>query len=144
MASVSLIIGVIGQYLGGYLGQKSRTERLYLLMVCATLPSLLLTGSSRNAVLVMAAAAFAFFYFCAQPMGNILLASLTSAAARGRGYGVSFFFSFGIGSMAAGFCGLIAEKISLSAVFYALSALTFLQASLAFALFRVQDPQKQR
>jgi sugar phosphate permease len=102
------------------------------------LPSfLLLTGSTRNGVLVLVAGAFAFFYFCAQPIGNILLASYTSAKARGRGYGISFFFSFGVGSMAAGFCGLIAEKISLSAVFYVLSAVTLLQASLAFTLVRI-------
>ncbi|MDH7499491.1 MAG: MFS transporter, partial [candidate division NC10 bacterium] len=88
MASVSLIVGVFGQYLGGYLGQKMRTERLYLAMVSATLPALLLTASSTNAILVASAAAFAFFYFCAQPMGNILLASFTSASVRGRGYGV--------------------------------------------------------
>jgi len=138
MASISLIIGVFGQYLGGYLGQKTQTERLYLTMVCATLPFLLLTASSENALLVAAAAAFAFFYFCAQPIGNILLASFTSAAARGRGYGISFFFSFGVGSLAASFCGFIAEKVSLSGVFYALSLLTLLQASLAATLTRMQ------
>ena len=138
MASISLIIGVFGQYLGGFLGLKTNTERLYLAMVSATIPFLLLTGSTRNGILVAAAGAFAFFYFCAQPIGNILLASYTSAGARGRGYGVSFFFSFGIGSMAAGFCGFIAEKISLSAVFYALSMIALLQASLAFTLVRIQ------
>ncbi len=137
MASISLIIGVFGQYLGGHLGQKTNTERLYLSMVAATFPFLLLTGSTRNGILVASAGAFAFFYFCAQPIGNILLASYTSIKARGRGYGVSFFFSFGIGSLAASFCGFIAEKISLPAVFYALSAITLLQASLAFALTRI-------
>jgi len=137
MASISLIMGVFGQYLGGHLGQKTNTERLYLSMVAATFPFLLLTGSTRNGILVASAGAFAFFYFCAQPIGNILLANYTSIKARGRGYGISFFFSFGIGSMAASFCGFIAEKISLSAVFYALSAITLLQASLAFALTRI-------
>lgn len=134
MASISLIIGVIGQYLGGYWGQKSEPERLYLFLITATLPSLLAVGSSRNAILVLSAATFAFFYFFAQPVGNILLASLTSASARGRGYGISFFFSFGIGSMAASFCGLVAEKISLSAVFYCLSLVNCLQVALAIVL----------
>ena len=137
MASVALIIGVFGQYLGGHLGQKTNTERLYLSMVAATFPFLLLTGSTRNGILVASAGAFAFFYFCAQPIGNILLASYTSTKARGRGYGVSFFFSFGIGSLAASLCGFIAEKISLPAVFYVLSGITLLQASLAFALTRI-------
>lgn len=137
MASISLVIGVFGQYLGGYLGQKTHTERLYLSMVAATFPFLILTGSARDGILVAAAGTFAFFYFCAQPIGNILLASYTSARVRGRGYGISFFFSFGIGSLAASFCGLIAEKISLSAVFYVLSAITLLQASLALMLTQI-------
>jgi len=138
MASISLIIGVFGQYLGGHLGQRTNPVRLYLIMVSATFPSLLATGSTRNAMLVMAAGVFAFFYFCAQPVGNILLASFTAAAVRGKGYGISFFFSFGVGSMAASLCGFIAEKISLSAVFYALSVLSLLQASFAFTLARMQ------
>jgi MFS transporter, FSR family, fosmidomycin resistance protein len=139
MASISLMIGVFGQYLGGYMGQKTDTARLYLLVVSATFPSLLLIGLARNAALVLVAGTFAFFYFCAQPMGNILLASFTSAISRGKGYGISFFFSFGIGSLAAGFCGLIAERISLSAVFYTLSALSLLQAAFAFTLVRIRQ-----
>ena len=64
MASISLIIGVVGQYLGGYMGQKTDAARLYLLMVCATFPSLLLIGLARNVALVFVAGVFAFFYFC--------------------------------------------------------------------------------
>ncbi|MDH7498780.1 MAG: hypothetical protein QHH30_00140, partial [candidate division NC10 bacterium] len=54
------------------------------------------------------------------------------------GYGVSFFFSFGVGSLAASFSGFIAEKISLSAVFYALFLLTLLQTGLAVTLASMQ------
>lgn len=139
MASISLIIGVFGQYLGGYLGQKTNAKRLYLFMVSATFPFLLIAGSTRNLLLVAAVAAFAFFYFCAQPIGNILLASFTSTKARGKGYGISFFFSFGVGSLAASFCGFIAERVSLSAVFVVLSVLTFLQANMAFVLTRLHE-----
>ena len=56
-------------------------------------------------------------HFMVQPIGNALIAKLTSDTSRGLGYGISFFLSFGIGSLASGFGGNLAVKYGVSMVF---------------------------
>jgi MFS family permease len=56
-------------------------------------------------------------FFSNQPISNTLIAEFTHSANRGLGYGVSFFISFGIGSLAAGFGGYIAENMGVASVF---------------------------
>ena len=72
-------------------------------------------------------------YFSHQPIGNTLIARFTHSQNRGLGYGISFFLSFGIGSFAAGFSGVIAENMGVASVFPTMGILLF--PSVIFAFF---------
>ena len=74
-------------------------------------------GYTTDLFLVLSSLMLGVAYFSNQPIGNTLIAQFTRSQNRGLGYGISFFLSFGIGSLAAGFSGIIAVKMGVSAVF---------------------------
>ena len=80
-------------------------------------PFFILMGYTTDLLLVLSSLLLGVAYFSNQPIGNTLIAQFTHSQNRGLGYGISFFLSFGIGSLAAGFSGIIAVKMGVSAVF---------------------------
>ena len=137
LTTLALLTGGFGQYLGGSLSDRGSLERLAILLALALAPTLLLMGMSSGLLLVAAAAVFVFFNFAGQPVYNILLAEYIPGSALGRGYGLSFFASFGLGSTAASFSGLLADRWGTSSVFLALAAFGAAVLALAVALWRL-------
>ena len=137
LTTLALLTGGVGQYLGGSLSDRGSLERLATLLALALVPALLLMGMSDGLLLVVAAAVFVFFNFAGQPVYNILLAEYVPGSALGRSYGLSFFASFGLGSTAASFSGLLADRWGTSSVFLALAAFGAAVLALAVALWRL-------
>jgi MFS family permease len=137
LTTLALLTGGFGQYLGGSLSDRGSLERLAILLALALAPALLLMGMSSGLLLVVAAAVFVFFNFAGQPVYNILLAEYVPGSALGRSYGLSFFASFGLGSTAASFSGLLADRWGASSVFLALAAFAAAVLALAVALWRL-------
>lgn len=109
--------GIIGQLIGGKIGSKYNRPKMLLWIVVVNIPLLIIVGLSTNLLLVFFSLLMGMAYFANQPISNTMIAEFTHSANRGLGYGISFFLSFGIGSLAAGFSGFIAEKLGVSAVF---------------------------
>lgn len=107
------------------------------MVAVAVLPALLLMGSISGLLLVGAAAFFVFFSFSGQPVYNVLLAEYAPGAALGRSFGISFFLSFGLGSVAATFSGLLADTWGTASVFLGLAAFATMTVALSFALLRL-------
>ncbi len=122
--TIALIFGVLGQFLGGYLSDRRRREVLALIVTVASAPLLLLMGMSEGLILMLAAIAFAFFYFMGQPIYNHLIADYSPAGWLGRSYGISFFCVFGLGSFSATFLGYTAERLGISSVFVVMAGIT--------------------
>jgi MFS family permease len=137
LTTLALLTGGVGQYLGGSLSDRGSRERLATLLALALAPALLLMGMSSGLLLVGAAAVFVFFNFAGQPVYNILLAEYVPGSALGRSYGLSFFASFGLGSTAASFSGLLADRWGTSSVFLALAGFGAAVLALAVALWRL-------
>jgi MFS family permease len=137
LTTLALLTGGVGQYLGGSLSDRGSLERLATLLSLALVPALLLMGMSGGLLLVGAAAVFVFFNFAGQPVYNILLAEYVPGSALGRSYGLSFFASFGLGSTAASFSGLLADRWGTSSVFLALAAFAAAVLALAVTLWRL-------
>jgi len=106
-----------------------------LMLSLLLIPSLLLVGLTGGLALVVAGAAFALFNFMAQPAWNSLVAEYTPAHLQGRSYGINFFATFGLGSFAAGFSGLVAEGLGIEWVFVVMGGLAFLVTLLAGVLW---------
>jgi MFS family permease len=124
-ATMTLFVGVVGQFLGGQLAGRYRLEKLFAILMMLSVPFLLMMSVLSNLPLLFIAMAFALFYFSSQPVGNALIAEYTDPRGRGLGYGVYFAASFGVGSLASGFCGMIAKRFGLNEVFLVLAITIF-------------------
>jgi MFS family permease len=139
LATAALLMGAIGQYVGGTLSQRFPLERLAPLLAVAVVPSLVVMGSTGGALLVLASAAFVFFSFGGQPIYNSLIAEYTPARLIGRSYGISFFAAFGLASVGSTYAGFFAQRWDTSAVFVAaapFAAVSFLIAGTIWFLAR--------
>lgn len=124
--TLALLVGIVGQFLGGHLATRFNLEKLYAVMLVITVPFLYMMSFMSNYALVLVTMIFALFYFSGQPIGNALIAEYTDQRGRGLGYGIYFAMAFGLGSFAAGFCGTIAANFGLSQVFAALAIIMFI------------------
>jgi len=134
MATIALLFGTIGQYMGGTLSDRYLPEKLYFGAHLLGVPFLFLIGLSNNLFVVLSALAYAFFYFSIQPTGVHLLARYTSVRFRGTGYGIYFFLSFGVGSFASTLSGYIADLWGLEWIFYTMGLLFLVSGILAIIL----------
>jgi len=117
VATLALASGAVGQYLAGRLVDRHSAERLYLIAVTIGMISVFVMSFSTNALLVISAVIYAFFYFSTQPMQNYLISRYLPENRHGLGYGIQFFLTFGVGSTAAAISGYIADRLGLEAVF---------------------------
>lgn len=135
-ATITLLVGVVGQYVGGHLTSKFKLEYLFAGLMLITVPFLLLMSALSNFALLFATMLFAFFHFSSQPVGNTLIAEYTDPRGRGLGYGLYFASSFGVGSLSSGFSGMIAKRFGLNEVFLVLAAFVFIGFLLMMYLAR--------
>ncbi len=131
VATAALLIGVMGQYLGGALSPRVGLERLWFILLTVATPFLFLIGLTTNTVLIIVAMAFAFSHFSCQPVGNGLIAKYTTSSIRSRGYGISFFLSAGVGSFASSLAGWVGERFGLSRIFVVLGIFAVMTSVLA-------------
>ena len=125
-ATMTLLVGIFGQFLGGQLTTRYNLEKLYTVLLIATVPMLVMMSVTTNYVLFFTTMVFAFFHFAGQPVGNNLVAKYTDERGRGLGFGIYFASAFGIGSLASGFSGMVADRFGLGKIFFVLGGLNFL------------------
>jgi predicted MFS family arabinose efflux permease len=119
--TVALLMGAVGQVIGGTLSQRVRLERLAPVLALLAVPALVLTGVVSGALLVVIASIFVCFYFANQPVFTGLIADYTPPGAIGRSYGVSFFAGFGLGGTGGVIAGAFVDRWDTGAAFLGLS-----------------------
>jgi MFS family permease len=137
--TVALLVGVLGQFIGGQLSARYDLEKLYAVMLIITVPFLLLMGVLSNYALFFTVMVFALFHFSGQPVGNALVAKYTDQRGRGLGFGLYFSAVFGVGSLASWFSGMIAESFGLNKIFFLLAAIIVLGFFVMFYLAKRND-----
>jgi MFS family permease len=80
-------------------------------------------GYSKGLLLIFCSLGLGMTYFSSQPISNTIIADLTHSNNRGIGYGINFFLSMGIGSLAAMAGGLLAINYGTTIVFLSLGFL---------------------
>lgn len=106
-----LVIGCIGQYIGGRIAHPSRLEAQLTWITLANAPCLLWMGLAMGWQRVAAAASFSVVHFMYQPIYNSLIAKYTSRRRRSVCYGFSFAMGFGIGGSGATFAGFVHSQL---------------------------------
>jgi len=135
-STIVLLSGVFGQMIGGYLGARYNRTTLIFFIILLNIPFLALIGLLTGWPMVVAGIILGIVHFNLQPIGNALVSDLTESRDRGIGYGISFFLSFGVGSIASGFSGILAEKYGTEIVFPVMALILVPGLFLIFALKR--------
>ena len=130
--TVALLMGAVGQLVGGSLSQRVRLERLAPVLALLAVPALVLTGVVSGAFLVVVVSVFIFFYFANQPVFTGLIADYAPVGAVGRSYGVSFFAGFGLGGTGGVIAGALVDRWDTGAAFLGMSA--FLAVTLLLSI----------
>ena len=134
IATIALLSGAAGQYVAGRLVDRYKPEKLYLGAVVLGTIFVFLMAKGLNIFLVISAIFYSFFYFSTQPIQNYLLTQYLPEHRQGIGFGIHFFFTFGVGSTAAAVCGYLADHFGLQSVFYAMGLCFILSSCLALVL----------
>lgn len=136
LATGALLLGVVGQYIGGRASDSFRPERLLFLAILVSLPFMAMVGFGTGPWILAWAALFSFFHFSGQPITNLLLSKYTDERFRGRIYGLYFTASFGLGSFGASLCGYLADTYGLAWIFRSLVILILVSLGLSGLLLR--------
>ncbi len=120
MTTAVLLPALLGQFMGGYFSDRIPVERVAVPIVALTAPALMLVGATGGVVLLVCAAGFVIANFAQQPIVNGLIADYAPQGAAGKAFGISFFLTFGVGSVAASITGVVAARAGTPAAFYVL------------------------
>src|SRR5262249_55364625 len=134
LATLPLLVGGVGQILGGLLGDRLGARPVYMFMVTSLIPlAALMSLLEGNLLAVAVASLLAVTMSAQQPVENTLLAESTSAARRSISYGWKFVLTFGVGASGAQIAGLLRTYTgSWAPVFVLVACLAALMLALLF------------
>jgi MFS family permease len=125
LSSLVFAIGMLGQYMGGWVAERFEPRRGYLVFHLVALPLALLMAYTTDVPLLLTTICYMFFLLGMQPIENSLVAYLTPDRLRHSAYGSKFILTFGVGATAVYVVGWIKNQWSLSAVFIAMGVVSF-------------------
>ena len=126
-----LMLGMLGQYLGGRITERYNPRRALTVVFCllAVVSLLFVFVESYPFLIVVAISGLVgIVLFSAQPLYQATIAEHTTEDTRGLAYGYTFFGIFGVGALGAGISGYILSNYSPEALFAFLAGLIILGA----------------
>jgi MFS family permease len=138
LATLALLMGAVGQYVGGSLSERFPLERLAPLVAIMIVPCLIGMGMTSGVLLAVASGGFVLFSFGGQPIYSGLIADYTPERLLGRSYGLTYFAAFGLASVGSTYAGFFASRWdTTSAVFMALAPFAALACLMGVSLWFV-------
>jgi len=137
--TVALLMGAVGQLVGGSISHRWPLERIVPVIGLLTIPPLILVGVVTGPALVLVASVFVFLYFANQPIYTGLIADYSPPGAVGRSYGISFFAGFGLGSLGGVIAGALVDRWDTQAAFLGLTGFLVVSVALSFTLWLLSE-----
>ncbi|POG56367.1 MFS transporter [Haloferax marisrubri] len=134
-----LTVGVFGQYVGGKLTDRIRTERGIVagFGALAVIAVAFLPVASLGVVPLLAICALlGFFLFMVQPFYQATVAEYTPAGLRGLSYGFTYLGVFGVGALGGAIAGYILTVADSTALFVVLAGFAAAATLLGVTLLR--------
>ena len=138
LTGLVLLLGIIGQLLGGHLGERFQRKSLYIWVVALNIPFLIMMAIYTETLLIGITCILGAVNFMFQPVNNSLLADETPKDQRGIIYGISAGISFGIGSLAGIVGGYIGEIFSINYIFPSMAVILVPAVILAIVLKKIK------
>lgn len=117
LTTLVFMAGALGQIVGGRLGDTYERTKLLPFILLVNVPFLVAVSYTASFWLLASAICLGVTQFAFQPVGNSLIADYTKSPARGLAYGVSFFISFGVGSVGEPIGGFLAVHYGVERLF---------------------------
>lgn len=132
-----LVVGIFGQYVGGFLANRMPTER-GLVIVFGALALLAFSfvpaATAGFGPLLFVSALLGIFVFAMQPLTQATIAAYSPVEARGLSFGWTFLAIFGIGALGAAVAGVVLTYASETALFLVLATFAVAGSLLALSL----------
>lgn len=144
LATVALLGGAVGWYVGGVLAERLPHYPLVIGAWVATIPLLLLISASGGAPLIVVIFIFVVTNFAMAPALVSLIADFSPPGRMGASFGMMFFLAFGMGSFAATLAGFTADRWGVDAVFLVLAVVSGGGALLSVGLFYLTRGARRR
>ncbi len=140
LTSCIYLVGMVGQYTGGRVGESFDLRKGYLLFHAITIPAAMAMAMTTNWPLIFFAMVHSFFLLGMQPLENTLVARLTPPKMLSLAYGMKFILTFGVGALSVKMVEVVKVSFGLSAVFQTLGLVSTLLVMAILLLIRNTDP----
>lgn len=124
ITSTIYLVGMLGQYFGGWVGERADLGRGYLAFHLITIPAAIGMALTTDIPLIVLVMIHAFFLLGMQPLENTLVARLSPPKLHSTAYGLKFILTFGVGALSVGMVGGIKESFGFSAVYLTLAGVS--------------------
>ncbi|HHL35525.1 MAG TPA: MFS transporter [Desulfobulbaceae bacterium] len=126
ITSFLYLVGMLGQYFGGRIGERFDLRWSYFCFHLLTVPAALIMGLLSDIPLVVLAIYHSFFLLGMQPIENTLVARLTPPEMHSSAYGMKFVLTFGVGAVAVLIVRHVEQAWGIQCVFPALGLISIL------------------
>jgi len=133
LTGIVLLLGIIGQYVGGRIARPTTLEPLLAGFSFAAAPFVLWMAFAQGLDRLWATAIFSPLFFAHQPLYNSMVSKYVPRRRRSLCYGLSFTLGFGIGSFGPTFAGWMPSE---SITYSTLAGLMCVVGALALVLWR--------
>jgi hypothetical protein len=123
VASAALHIGILGQFVGGHVADRSDLRYSYLAFFSMALPFAVFLYCFEGPILIVASGIYTFFILGIQPIENSLVAMVTPPQWRSLSYGIKFTIVFGFGALAVIMVSTIEKSFGIDPVMMLIVAL---------------------
>jgi MFS family permease len=137
-----LVVGIVGQYVGGKLTDRVRVERglLAIFGILAVLAVAFVPVAALGlGPLLGLCGLLGFFLFAIQPFYQVAVALYTPADTRGLSYGYTFLAEFGLGATSVAIGGFVLGAFALAVFFLVLGLFAVVAGLLAVVLLAGGD-----
>lgn len=120
ITSLIYLVGVVGQYTGGVVGERRDKRYSYLAFHMICIPAAFLMAFASNSWLVGLAFVYFFFLLGMQPIENTLVAKIAPKKLHHSAFGMKFILTFGVGALAVKLVEFVESVWGIEAAFITL------------------------
>jgi MFS family permease len=135
------VAGMVGQYIGGHVGERFEPRYSYLFFHAVCIPAVLLMTFATNLQLIGLATVYFFFLLGMQPIENTLVARFSPRRLHHSAYGLKFILTFGIGALAVKMVQWIDSAWGVEAIFPALAIMSAVIVATIMLLIHQTNPR---